>query len=32
MGPLRAAIRAASPETELLEPGYLEATDLFAGL
>jgi L-ascorbate metabolism protein UlaG (beta-lactamase superfamily) len=32
MAPLRAAVAAASPETELLEPGYLEATDLFAGL
>ncbi len=29
MEPLRAAIRAASPDTELLEPGYLEGTDLF---
>ena len=29
MEPLRAAIEAASPETELLEPGYLAATELF---
>ena len=29
MEPLRAAIAAASPGTELLEPGYLAATDLF---
>jgi len=32
MGPLRAAIGAASPRTELLEPGYLAGTDVFAGL
>ena len=32
MGPLRAAIAATAPSTELLEPGYLAATDLFAGL
>jgi L-ascorbate metabolism protein UlaG (beta-lactamase superfamily) len=32
MAPLRAAITAASPATELLEPGYLAATDLFAGV
>jgi hypothetical protein len=32
MGPLRAAIGAASPGTELLEPGYLAGTDVFAGL
>jgi len=32
MEPLRAAISAASPETELLEPGYLAGTDVFAGL
>ena len=32
MEPLRAAIRTASPGTELLEPGYLAATDVFAGL
>ena len=32
MGPLRAAIAAASPDTELLEPGYLAATDVFTGL
>ena len=31
MGPLRAAIGAASPGTELLEPGYLAGTDVFAG-
>lgn len=30
MGPLRAAIAATAPETELLEPGYLAATDVFA--
>jgi L-ascorbate metabolism protein UlaG (beta-lactamase superfamily) len=30
MEPLRAAISAASPDTELVEPGYLEGTDLFA--
>jgi L-ascorbate metabolism protein UlaG (beta-lactamase superfamily) len=29
MAPLRAAIAAASPTTELLEPGYLAATELF---
>jgi L-ascorbate metabolism protein UlaG (beta-lactamase superfamily) len=29
MEPLRAAISAASPETELLEPGYLASTDVF---
>ncbi len=29
--PLRDAVAAASPETELLEPGYLAGTDLFAG-
>jgi L-ascorbate metabolism protein UlaG (beta-lactamase superfamily) len=32
MGPLRAAVAAAAPGTELLEPGYLAATDVFAGL
>ena len=32
MGPLRAAIAAAVPGTELLEPGYLAATDVFTGL
>jgi hypothetical protein len=32
MAPLRAAIAAASPGTELLEPGYLAATDVFAGI
>jgi hypothetical protein len=32
MGPLRAAIAAASPDTELVEPGYLSATDVFTGL
>ena len=32
MAPLRAAVAAASPSTELLEPGYLAATDLFAGI
>jgi L-ascorbate metabolism protein UlaG (beta-lactamase superfamily) len=31
MAPLREAVATASPETELLEPGYLAATDLFAG-
>lgn len=31
MGPLRTVIAAVSPDTELLEPGYLEATDVFAG-
>jgi L-ascorbate metabolism protein UlaG (beta-lactamase superfamily) len=30
MAPLRAAIAAASPTTELLEPGYLAGTHLFA--
>jgi glyoxylase-like metal-dependent hydrolase (beta-lactamase superfamily II) len=29
MGPLRTAVQAASPETELLEPGYLAGTDVF---
>jgi hypothetical protein len=29
MGPLRAAIAATAPDTELLEPGYLAATDVF---
>jgi glyoxylase-like metal-dependent hydrolase (beta-lactamase superfamily II) len=29
MGPLRSAVQAASPETELLEPGYLAGTDVF---
>ncbi|MCU1503884.1 MAG: hypothetical protein JWM12_3238 [Ilumatobacteraceae bacterium] len=29
MEPLRQAIAAAAPSTELLEPGYLAATDLF---
>jgi L-ascorbate metabolism protein UlaG (beta-lactamase superfamily) len=29
MEPLRAAVAAASPESELLEPGYLAATDVF---
>jgi L-ascorbate metabolism protein UlaG (beta-lactamase superfamily) len=32
MAPLRAAIAAAAPGTELLEPGYLAATDVFASL
>ena len=32
MDPLRAAVATASPGTELLEPGYLAATDLFDGL
>jgi len=32
MGPLRAAISTAATGTELLEPGYLAATDVFAGL
>ena len=32
MAPLRDAVAAASPETELLEPGYLAATDVFKGL
>jgi L-ascorbate metabolism protein UlaG (beta-lactamase superfamily) len=31
MAPLRAAIAQASPTTELLEPGYLAATDVFGG-
>ena len=31
MEPLRAAIRTASPETELLECGYLAGTDVFGG-
>jgi hypothetical protein len=31
MAPLRQAVAAASPETELLEPGYLEGTELFTG-
>ena len=30
MAPLRAAVATASPDTELLEPGYLAATDVFA--
>jgi beta-lactamase family protein len=29
IGPIRAAIASAAPDTELLEPGYLAATDLF---
>jgi L-ascorbate metabolism protein UlaG (beta-lactamase superfamily) len=29
MAPLRQAIAAVAPTTELLEPGYLEATDVF---
>jgi L-ascorbate metabolism protein UlaG (beta-lactamase superfamily) len=29
MAPLREAVAAASPETTLLEPGYLEGTELF---
>ena len=29
MGPLRQAIAAVAPDTELLEPGYLAATDVF---
>ena len=29
MAPLRQAIAAVAPDTELLEPGYLEATDVF---
>ena len=29
MGPLRAAVQEGSPETELLEPGYLDGTDVF---
>ena len=32
MAPLRSAVADASPTTELLEPGYLGGTDLFAGL
>ena len=32
MGPLREAVAAASPGTELLEPEYLAGTDVFAGL
>ncbi|MET0325625.1 MAG: MBL fold metallo-hydrolase [Ilumatobacteraceae bacterium] len=32
MAPLRAAIAAASPSTQLVEPGYLAASDLFAGI
>ena len=32
MAPLRAAVADASPATELLEPGYLAGTELFAGL
>jgi L-ascorbate metabolism protein UlaG (beta-lactamase superfamily) len=31
MAPLRSAISAASPGTELLEPGYLAGTAVFAG-
>jgi L-ascorbate metabolism protein UlaG (beta-lactamase superfamily) len=31
MAPLRAAVAAVAPDTELLEPGYLAATDLFTG-
>jgi len=31
MAPLRAAIAAASPSTELLEPGYLAGTEPFSG-
>ena len=30
--PIRAAISATSPDVELLEPGYLAGTQLFAGL
>jgi L-ascorbate metabolism protein UlaG (beta-lactamase superfamily) len=30
--PIRAAIAATSPDVELLEPGYLAGTQLFAGL
>ena len=30
MAPLRAAIAAVAPATELLEPGYLAATDVFS--
>ncbi len=30
--PIRAAIEAATPGVELLEPGYLAATDIFAGI
>ena len=29
MAPLRRAIAAVAPDTELLEPGYLAATDVF---
>ncbi|MFV0306263.1 MAG: MBL fold metallo-hydrolase [Desertimonas sp.] len=29
MGPLRAVVAATSPDTELLEPGYVEGTDVF---
>jgi hypothetical protein len=32
MEPLRTAIATASPTTELIEPGYLAATDVFTGL
>jgi len=32
MAPLRAVVKAAAPDTELLEPGYLAGTDVFAGL
>jgi hypothetical protein len=32
MEPLRAAIAAAAPGTELLEPGYLAATDVFTAV
>jgi hypothetical protein len=32
MGPLRVAVAAAAPGTELIEPGYLAATDVFGGL
>jgi hypothetical protein len=30
MAPLRAAIAAAAPGTQLLEPGYLDATQIFS--
>lgn len=31
MAPLRAAIAAAAPATELLEPGYVDGTQIFGG-
>jgi len=31
MAPLRAAVAAAAPGTELVEPGHLEGTDVFGG-